>query len=121
MAWQRWAFQGPGTWKEAEPQARAATQKALELDDRLPEAYVAQGQLQYRFDWDWRGAENATRRALELDPNNLDAHFNNALLQMALGRLPEALAEIQTVEQLDPLSHHGPGTFRKNSIPCRET
>ena len=105
MAWQRWAFQGPGTWKEAEPQARAATQKALELDDRLPEAYVAQGQLQYRFDWDWKGAENAISRALELDPNNLDAHFNNALLQMALGHLPEALAEIQTGEQLDPLSH----------------
>jgi TolB-like protein/DNA-binding winged helix-turn-helix (wHTH) protein/Tfp pilus assembly protein PilF len=105
MAWQRWAFQGPGTWKKAEPQARAATQKALELDDRLPEAHVAQGQLQYRFDWDWRGAENATRRALELDSNNLDAHFNYALLLMALGRLPEALAEIQTVEQLDPLSH----------------
>jgi TolB-like protein/DNA-binding winged helix-turn-helix (wHTH) protein/Tfp pilus assembly protein PilF len=105
MAWQRWAFQGPGTWKEAEPQARAATQKALELDDRLPEAYVAQGQLQYRFDWDWKGAENAISRALELDPNNLDAHFNNALLQMALGHLPEALAEIQTGEHLDPLSH----------------
>jgi Tfp pilus assembly protein PilF len=85
MAWQRWAFQGPGTWKEAEPQARASIQKALELDDRLPEAYVAPGQLQYRFDWDWKGAENAIRRALELDPNNLDAHFNNALLQMALG------------------------------------
>ena len=117
MAWQRWAFQGPATWKEVEPQARAAIQKALELDDRLPEAYVAQGQLQYRFDWDWKGAENAIRRALELDPNNLDAHFNNALLQMALGHLPEALAEIQTVEQLDPLSHqvqflHGRILFR---------
>jgi len=105
MAWQRWAYQGPGTWKEAEPQARAATQKTLELDDRLPEAYVAQGHIQFRFDWDWKGAENAIRRALELDPNNLDAHFNSALLQMALGRLPEALAEIQTAEQLDPLSH----------------
>ncbi|HET6961935.1 MAG TPA: tetratricopeptide repeat protein, partial [Terriglobia bacterium] len=105
MAWQRWAYQGPGTWKEAEPQARAATQKALELDDRLPEAYVAQGHLRFRFDWDWKGAENAISRALELDPNNLDAHYNNALLQMAFGRLPEALAEIQAVEQLDPLSH----------------
>lgn len=105
MAWQRWAFQGPGTWKEAEPQARAAIQKALELDDRNPEAYVAQGQLLYRFDWDWKCAENAIRRALELDPKNLDAHFNNALLQTALGHLPEALTEIQTVEQLDPLSH----------------
>lgn len=111
MAWQRWASQGPGTWKEAEPQARAAIQKALELDDRLPEAYVAQGQLQYRFDWDWKGAENAIRRALELDPNNLDAHFNNALLQMALGHLPEALAEIQTVEKLDPLSHQVQALF----------
>ncbi len=59
-----------------EPQARAATQKALELDDRLAEAYVAEGRLQFFYDWDWRSGENRFRRALELDPNSLDAHFN---------------------------------------------
>ncbi len=38
------------------------------------------------YDWDWRGAENSIRRALELDPNNLDAHYHYSLvLLMAAG------------------------------------
>jgi TolB-like protein/Tfp pilus assembly protein PilF len=104
MAWQRRGIE-TGAREEFEPQARATASKALELDNRLPEAYVAQGHLQLFYDWDWKGAENSMRRALELDPNNLDGHYNYALLLMALGRSPEAFAEMQTAEHLDPLSH----------------
>ena len=104
MAWQMLRLQGGGV-KGADRQARAAVQRALELDDRLAEAHVAQGHLQLFHDWDWKGAENSMRRALELDPNNLDAHFNYALVHLAVGRFPEAIAEIQAAEQLDPLSH----------------
>ncbi len=104
MAWQKWGSQRPAPPKEFEPQARAAARKALELDGQLSEAHAAQGFLQFSYDWDWRGGENSIKRALELDPNNLDAHYNYAVLLMALGRFPEALTEIQTAEQLDPLS-----------------
>ncbi len=112
MALQMSGVQG-GSMKEVGAQARAAAQKALELDNRLPEAYVAQGHLHFFYDWDWKGAENSMRRALELDPNNLDGHYNYAVLLMELGRFPEAIAEIQSAERLDPLSHQVQTGFGK--------
>ena len=105
MAWQKWGSQRPAPVKEFEPQARAAARKALELDGQLSEAHAAQGFLQFSCDLDWKGGENSIKRALELDPKNLDGHYNYTVLLMALGRFPEALTEIQTAEQLDPLSH----------------
>jgi tetratricopeptide (TPR) repeat protein len=77
----------------------------LELDAQLSEAHTAQGFLQFSYDWDWKGGENSIKRAIELDPNSLDAHYNYTVLLMALGRFPEALIEIQAAEQLDPVSH----------------
>lgn len=108
MAWQKLGVQGGATVlsRNVEPQARAAAHKALELDDRLAEAYTALGHLQFVLDWEWARAEKSFQRALELDPNNLEAHLNYALLLMALGRFPESLAEIRAAEQVDPLSHH---------------
>jgi TolB-like protein/DNA-binding winged helix-turn-helix (wHTH) protein/Tfp pilus assembly protein PilF len=103
MAWQTLGVQSG--LKNVKGEARTAAQKALELDDRLAEAYVALGRLQLFNDWDWKGGENSIKRALELDPHNLDAHFNYSLLLLALARFPEAIAEIQTAEELDPLSH----------------
>jgi len=105
MAWQKWGAQRPAPLKEFEPQARAAAARALELDSQLSEAYSAQGFLQFSCDWDWKSGENSIKRALELNPNNLDAHYHYTVLLMALGRFPEALTEIQTAEQVDPLSH----------------
>jgi TolB-like protein/DNA-binding winged helix-turn-helix (wHTH) protein/Tfp pilus assembly protein PilF len=116
LAWQKWATQSGATLKEYEPQARAAVRKALELDGRLPEAYVAQGHLQSFHDWDWKGGENSIKRALDLDPNSLDVHYNYAFLLNALGRFQDALTEIQTAEQLDPLSHQVQSLF--GSILC---
>ncbi|MCI0417918.1 MAG: hypothetical protein L0312_01650, partial [Acidobacteria bacterium] len=49
-------------------------------------AEVAQDFLQCVSHWDWKGGENAMRRAIELDPNNVDAHYNFAVLLMALAR-----------------------------------
>jgi len=74
---------------------------------------VAEDFLQSVNNWDWRGGENAMGRVLELDPNNLEAHFNYAVLLMAQGRFPEALGEIRIAEQLDPLSQRVQSTFGK--------
>jgi len=109
MAWQMLGIQGGE--KSVDTKARAAAQKALELDDRLAEAYVTRGHLQLFLDWDWTGAENSIRRALELDANNLDAHFYYSMVQLGVGRFSEAIAEIRTAEQLDPLSHQVQATF----------
>jgi len=97
--------------KEVGPPARAAARKALELDDRLAEAYAAQAYVEGMFDWDWTTAERTIRHAVELDPNSLDAHYVYALLLMALGRLPEATTQIEHAAQLDPLSAQVHSTF----------
>ena len=103
--WARGIFGRIG-FREAESPSRAAARKALELDDRLAEAYVVQADLKRLYDWDWTGAEDSVKRALELDPNNLDAHHTYAMLLHAVGRFPEAIAQIESAVQRDPLAPH---------------
>jgi len=103
-AWWWRGLWGAKTFHEIESPSRAAAQKALTLDPRLAEAHVSMGRLRFGHDWDWTGAENDFRRALDIDPNNLDAHFFSAMLFMALGRFSESIAHIERAEQLDPLS-----------------
>ena len=103
-AWWWRGVWGAKTFKETESPSRAAARQALALDPRLAEAHVSMGRLRFGHDWDWTGAENDFRHALDIDPNNLDAHFFSAMLFMALGRFAESIAHIERAEQLDPLS-----------------
>jgi serine/threonine-protein kinase len=89
---------------EAFPRAEAAVARALELDDRLAEAYVSLGALRTAAQWDWPGAEAAFRRALALDANHASARHWYADLLSLLGRHDEAIAESRRARELDPLS-----------------
>jgi serine/threonine protein kinase len=60
---------------EAELKARGAASKALDLNDRLAEAHVAMGLVREFFGWDWAGAEESFRRAIQLNPRSRDAHL----------------------------------------------
>ena len=55
-------------------------------------------------DWDWAGSEHEFKRALELNPNYVNAHQWYALLLTTLGRTDEALTEIEKARELEPLS-----------------
>jgi TolB-like protein/DNA-binding winged helix-turn-helix (wHTH) protein/cytochrome c-type biogenesis protein CcmH/NrfG len=103
-AWWWRGVWGGRTLEDVESPSRAAARKALELDPRLAEAHVSMGRIKFGHDWDWTGAERDFGRALEIDPNNLDAHFFHGMLSMALGRFPESIAHLERAEQLDPLS-----------------
>lgn len=87
------------------PKARAAAEKALELDESLAEAHAALGHIAFEHDWDWREAERAFRRAIELNPSDASAHhiFGGGFL-VAMGRFDEAQAEMTRAYELDPLS-----------------
>jgi tetratricopeptide (TPR) repeat protein len=89
---------------ESYPKARAAITKAMELDDRLPEASTMLGVLRTGFEWDWEGAEQAFKRALELNPNNADTHFWDAWHLWRFGHIDAALAAVKKALMLDPLS-----------------
>jgi Tfp pilus assembly protein PilF len=86
------------------PKARAAAVKALELDDRLPEAHCALALILENYDWDWNTAEKEFRRAIELNPDYATAHQWYAELLTWRGRFDEALRESEVARKLDPLS-----------------
>ncbi|HTK38012.1 MAG TPA: tetratricopeptide repeat protein [Pyrinomonadaceae bacterium] len=89
---------------DAMPQAKAAALKALELEPDLSYAHTVLGWIDYWYDHDWIGAEKEFQRALELSPNDPDAHRGYSTLLTCLGRHDEAIAEMATARDLDPLS-----------------
>lgn len=89
---------------EAMSKAKAAATSALQLDDSLAEAHTSLAFVKMHYDWDWKGAEQEFRRAIELNPNYPTAHHWYAYDLAALNRMPEALGEIQHAQQIDPLS-----------------
>lgn len=96
-------YMASGGNSEFFPKSKAAALKALELDEGLSEPHASMGFILHNYDWDWSGSEREYKRALELNPNNSEAHHGYALLLMAAGRNKEAVAEIRRAEELDPL------------------
>jgi eukaryotic-like serine/threonine-protein kinase len=85
------------------PQARAAAEHALKLDDSIAEAHTSLGQVRTHYR-DWTGAEAAFARAIELNPGYATAHHWQAMHLANVGRLEEAIAAIRRAQGLDPLS-----------------
>ncbi|MEW6737955.1 MAG: winged helix-turn-helix domain-containing protein, partial [Acidobacteriota bacterium] len=86
------------------PKAKAAVQKALEIDDSLAEAHASLGAINLFYEWDWQGAEQEFKRAAELNPSYAYAHQWNGLNLAAMGRIDEAIIEMRHAQELDPLS-----------------
>jgi TolB-like protein/DNA-binding winged helix-turn-helix (wHTH) protein/Tfp pilus assembly protein PilF len=90
--------------RDSFPKARAAAERAIALDDSLAEAHASLAMSRAAYDWDWVGAEQEFRRAIQLNPNYPVAHQWYGLLLASLGRFPEAEVEVKRARQLDPLS-----------------
>src|SRR5713226_1594370 len=88
--------------QQAKPKARAAAQRALQLDPRLAEAHAVLGNVTMSYDWDFSTAEKELKTALALNPNSSAAHEWYAHLLSAEGRYDEALAESRLLLELDP-------------------
>ena len=91
--------------REAGSKAKEAAIKALRLDPNLAEAHAALGKVLFFSEIDLAGATREYKRAIELKPNDADAHhwFSNDSLA-ALGQFDEAIAEGKRSVELDPLS-----------------
>ena len=90
--------------RAALPKAKEAAEHALRLDGALAEAHASLGLVKFQFEWDFSGAEQELRSAIQLNPNYAPAHHYYADVLKALGRFEEALAEIRAASSLDPLS-----------------
>ncbi len=84
--------------------AKATALKALSLDDKLAEAHAALAAVKLWREFDWDGAEQGWRKAMELNPSYATAHLWLALYLAANERMDEALSEIRLALDLDPLS-----------------
>jgi DNA-binding winged helix-turn-helix (wHTH) protein/TolB-like protein/Tfp pilus assembly protein PilF len=83
---------------------RQAIEKAIELDDKLGEAYAALGFWKMFKEWKWDEAEADFRRAIELNPGYGTAHQWYATLLAITGRLEEAKTEMRRALEIDPTS-----------------
>jgi TolB-like protein/DNA-binding winged helix-turn-helix (wHTH) protein/Flp pilus assembly protein TadD len=85
------------------PQAAAAAQKALELDESLAEGHLSLATLRTTA-WDWTAAEREFKRAIELNPGYARAHFRYSHYLSVMGQHEQAVAQAQRAAELDPLS-----------------
>jgi len=86
------------------PKAKAAAQRAVDIDPALAEAYTSRAFVKLAYDWDWLGAEADFKKAIELNPKYPTAHQWYASYFMQMGKFERAKEEIREAQQLDPFS-----------------
>jgi serine/threonine protein kinase/tetratricopeptide (TPR) repeat protein len=89
---------------EAYPRAKAAAERALEIDDSIAEAHASLGYTRLFFDRDWAEAEREFVEAIRLKPTYPSAHQWLGWLQMVTGRHQEMVESMRRAQELDPLS-----------------
>jgi tetratricopeptide (TPR) repeat protein len=94
-------------WPSSEDFAimRASAAKALELAPAASDAHQVMGRTKFD-DWDWAGAEEESRRAIALNPNNASAHGLLGCILDALGQIDEGWKEDEIAQELDPNQDH---------------
>jgi TolB-like protein/Tfp pilus assembly protein PilF len=102
--WGGYQIQGLRPSSETMPKAKEARLKALELDDTLEEIHYTFAVQRTWYEWDWENAEQAYKRAIELNPNYPDPRAYYSQFLFFMGRPEEAMAQIERALELDPLS-----------------
>ena len=92
------AIMSPDNW----PLAERAVQKALELDETLPETYNPKAAVEIYYKRDWPAAERAFLRGAELSPNFAGVRHHYGLCLVLKGRVDEGLAQMDAAAELDP-------------------
>lgn len=84
------------------PRAKALLARALELDDANVEAHLALARLLMQFEYDWQGAEQHYRKALEVSPNSGNVHSEYSEYLENVGRISEGDKELELAQALNP-------------------
>ena len=99
-------YQGANSYlnpKEMMPKAEVEAQRALALDERLPQIHSTLASIK-KDAWDWAGAEREYQRAIELNPNLAAERSGYAYFLSTQKRHEQALTEINKARELDPLA-----------------
>jgi eukaryotic-like serine/threonine-protein kinase len=101
MARQQLGFAAP---RDAGPRVLSAAQKALAIDDALPQAHYTLALEKGWVEWDFSGAETSFRKAIELDPNYPDPRIFYGRLLLILKRPTQGMPQFERALELDPLN-----------------
>lgn len=98
-----WARLAP---RESFPRAKAAAEKALQIDGYLAEARAALAFVKFAYEWDFEGAENAYLHAMSLNDHHVPTREWHAyhLYLADPSRFSSAMEEVKEAQELDPLS-----------------
>src|SRR6266480_1232864 len=83
--------------------AKAAAERAIQLDETLSEARVSLASA-LLLQWSWSAGEKELQRAITLNPNNAQAHQWYGWLLSGRGQFDAAIREMRRALELDPLS-----------------
>jgi TolB-like protein/Tfp pilus assembly protein PilF len=98
---------GGGTPKDYYPRAKAAAEKALQLDDTIAEAHTSLANVFFRY-LELGKSVSEFERSIQLNPNYPTTHqWYGRLTLLALGQFNHALAEAKRAVELDPVSPIG--------------
>jgi eukaryotic-like serine/threonine-protein kinase len=104
IAWIYWArANASDDPRELMPKAKAATERALEINPEYAKAHVLKAMVS-EYEFDWQGAESEYRRAIELSPSLNFARNNYAFFLSIMNRQEEALAELEQQSARDPIN-----------------
>jgi len=100
------AYGGLGIYGDIKgyPRQKAASLKALEIDDTLGDAHTTLAWAKFTLDWDVPGAEEQFRRAIELNPGDARGHAWYGTFLAMRGRVDDSLQQVKSARELDPLS-----------------
>ncbi len=112
-------------------EAVSAIETALRLDPDLAEAHAALGFSKMFRDWDWKNAEKALGRAIELNPGYPSARQWYSTLLSVQGRFGEAGREMERALEIHPTSQnfladrgqlfYFAGDYKKAEEYCRKS
>jgi non-specific serine/threonine protein kinase len=83
--------------------ARAAANKALEIDPEIAEVYASLGWIAMWYDRDWPAAESHFLKAIQMKPDHPEAHMWYGNLLFATGRFDQSIREMRKAKELEPL------------------
>jgi serine/threonine protein kinase/Flp pilus assembly protein TadD len=90
--------------KEVMPKAKWAALKALALDDSLADAHAMLALVRSAYEFNQAGAGNEFKRAIELKSSDAQVHLLYGIHLAEIGRVDEALSEVEQAQKLDPVS-----------------
>jgi Tol biopolymer transport system component/serine/threonine protein kinase/Tfp pilus assembly protein PilF len=84
--------------------AKDAAIRALQIDNKLVEAYASLGVATWAYDWNFQESEALFAKAFALNNNYAQAHEWYAYLCASQGRTEEAVSSMKRALQIDPRS-----------------